>query len=207
VRTAKIEIDADGFLSGATVTTSRAEGWTFRVDVSGSSLTVTAPEGEQLEAEAIRALPLGVVLSTAQEEFNRHRLSRMDRDLMKLASQAKGTRAQKVAHMYRLALSLDVSPAAAIAVAFDRSPASAQRWIAEARAAGLLGTAAQEREQHGWPTAVRKRMRERVPFTPVKPPTTEDLQQLWELLNSPERRKATGRSPGPGSTQQRKDDK
>lgn len=111
-------------------------------------VTVQAPEGRPVTAEALRSIPLGTIVTelrtrvaAAHERRSRTSTSSEERARwLKVASQAGGA-LEPVAEIYREAHRAGLSPIEEVATALGVSKSTAAKRVVAARRAGHLGPA------------------------------------------------------------------
>lgn len=210
----RMALTADRTDTGATVTGMHdLPGWSVTVTFATNAVTLTPPPGEHVDAVSWRRVNIGQVLRAADA------LRRGDVIQLLLsalasdggddpsASSRGGRQAhlKRVAGVYRLALEHDIPPQEALSEHFGAERRTTQRWITDARKAGLIRSYREELarvetfegtdgQTHPTPTH----------HTHGEPPTQAELDRLADLLNSPEHQKRRGRVPGKGSTTGRK---
>ncbi|WP_157432108.1 hypothetical protein [Agromyces italicus] len=160
--------------------------WAVEVRTADGAVTLVPPPGKTVTTREWRALPLGAVLRVADSVRQGevlHGLAQM------IASEGGDPRASsrggrrehlaRVVRVYRLALEHDIAPRELLAEVFETTEPTGQRWIAQARDAGLIDD-------------YRDELARAKAYTPHRP---RDARK-----DRPGVDPRTGRAPGRGST-------
>lgn len=127
------------------------EGWIFRVTFQTpygpGELTVSAPADVTLTPGLLRRVPFGKILRRATNPWPQVGLAVAGVPVRSRRPYGGGSdeHSRAVVAVYRAAVSQGAPPREAVQRHFDVKAKTADRWIADARRRGLLGTWPQER--------------------------------------------------------------
>ena len=126
-------------------------GWRFVVALDESWVKVVPPDHQAITPRVWKALPIGYVLRLAASSWTAAGVARVverrhaGRGRPRRPMGGSSKHSAVVAHTYRSALRRGDKPRDAVIEFFGVSEKTADRWLAEARAAGQLGSYPEER--------------------------------------------------------------
>jgi hypothetical protein len=126
------------------------EEWKFtltpRRDTTLARLKIQAPSGVSIEAAALQRVPLGLLRRLcSQSTATALAVGLVEPGLVPYSKRHLAT----VVETYRLGLSQDVPPRQLLMSVFDVGPKTIDRWLARARARGMLGSYREESAEAG----------------------------------------------------------
>lgn len=184
-------------------------GWSVTVTFATNAVTLTPPPGGHVDAIQWRKVNIGQVLRAAdalrRDDVIQVLLSALAGDGGDPSSSSRGGKRahlQRVAQVYRLAIEHGIPPRDALSEHFEAESRTTQRWITDARKAGLLYPTYREEVARAQTFEGADGEMHQTPEHNVQgiPATQAELDKFADLLNSPEHQKRRGRVPSKGST-------
>lgn len=210
----RMGLTADRTATGATITGMRdLPGWSVTVNFATNAVTLTPPPRRHVDAIQWRKVNIGHVLRAAdalrQGEAIQVLLSALAGNAGDPSSSSRGGKRahlQRVAQVYRLAIEHDIPPRDALSEHFEAEPRTTQRWITDARKAGLLYPTYREEVARAQSYEGADGEMHQSPGHNVQgiPASQTEYDKFVDLLNSPEHQKRRGRVTSKESTAGRK---